>query len=396
MHANTPFLVCASGLLLVGSGGCDLARGVKGPLQEAVSVIDGGIRTIDENSAQWQTALREVSQGLPDELNASIRNEAATLAQRSIAAAGEEMRCNVDFLAQRARAALVELRQAILRGREPVPLPPMFCTVAPGQVEVGLEPARWPTVTFSGYDLDHVDAGGRMLQVVLVDEAGATTPVDESLINRNTHYRVTANLANPALRCRLLDPRIRKLAVTFDGRRMGPKYGQGEVAIVPWTPAERTVTANLGTTSHMPRHVRGDADFSTDDDEPMRVSMRAELEVGETSVRSRVYLRAVEPRPDHTTAEGWSGYGNAFQAPPGYRIVSVTPGGTSRHSASISEHGVHTFARPGGEPVSAFRVWGDRGGDEAGSWTRMEVDWRNVEVRLRETRPPHLECPVQP
>ena len=86
MHASTRCLVCASGLLLAGSGGCDLTRGLKGPLQEAVSVIDKGIRTIDENSAQWQTALREVSQGLPDELNATIRNEASTLAQRSIAA----------------------------------------------------------------------------------------------------------------------------------------------------------------------------------------------------------------------------------------------------------------------------------------------------------------------
>jgi hypothetical protein len=231
---------------------------------------------------------------------------------------------------------------------------------------------------------------------VLVDEGGATTPMDESLVNRNTHYRVTANLANPALRCRLLDPRMRKLAVTFDGRRMGPMYGQGEVAIVPWTPAERTVTANLGTTSYTPPHTRGDADFSTDDDEPMNVRMRAQLEVLETEVRSRVFLSAREPRPDHTTAQGWSAPASAFQAPPGYRIVSVTPSGASSHSASINEHGVHTFARPGGEPVSAFRVWGDHGGDEAGSWTKMEVDWRSVEVRLRETRPPHLECPAQP
>ena len=370
-----------------------LTRVGEGPVREALTVVDAGIRTIDENSAQWQTALRQVSDQLPSELNATLRNEAATLAQRSIAGTGEEIRCNVDFVSRRAREALVGLRNAILSKSRPAPLPPMFCTVAPSQVEVGLDPARWPVVTFSGYDLDHRDPEGNLLRVVLVDRDGATTPIDEGLVNRNTHYRVTVNLGDAALRCRLIDPRTQKLAIMFGDRVMGPLYGQGEVAVIPWTAAERSVVANLGRTSHMPPHTRGDRDFDTDDNDPMEVSMRGELEVRDTDVRSRVFLRAHEPRPDRTTAEGWSDYATAFQAPPGFRIVSVTPNGSSAHSANITEHGPHTYGRPGGEPVSAFQVWGDRGGDDAGVWTRVQVDWRNVDIRLRETRPPHLECP---
>jgi hypothetical protein len=373
-------------------GGCATFKRLFGEqVPTALQIVDQGIATIDANSAQWQTALRQVADQLPADAASLVRVEAQNLATRSVATTGSQIRCTTDFMGARAKASLGELRRAILGGRAPQPLPPVLCAVAPAQIEVGLPPDRWGTVTFSGWDLDHRDRDSKMVEAVLINADGQQVAIPDGLVNRTTHYEMTLNLGDPALRCTLLSSNVRKIALLYGGERMS----QGEVAIVPWTAREQRVTAHLGHTSHAPTHTRGDQDFDADDDDHIEVRAEAEMRVtGDREIQTRVFLRAHEPRPDWTTAEAWTGWATAYTAPPGYRIVSVNPNGRSVQTANITTHGPMLFQRPGGEPVASFQVFGDRDGDEAGTWTRVVVTWRNADVVIRETHPTHLQCPV--
>src|SRR5207249_4989548 len=69
---------------------------------QTTQAVDRAIADINRNSSAWQQILQGLANDLPKQLNESIRTEVQNLADRSIAAAGIEFRCNVDFLSSRA------------------------------------------------------------------------------------------------------------------------------------------------------------------------------------------------------------------------------------------------------------------------------------------------------
>jgi len=105
---KTIFLTGLSVVLLTSCGSCD-------SIDEAISVIDRGIEDITSESSSWQTVLQRVAMNLPNDISNTIRQDAQQLASRSIAEAGIEFRCNVDFLGDRAIRSLQQLK-AELRG----------------------------------------------------------------------------------------------------------------------------------------------------------------------------------------------------------------------------------------------------------------------------------------
>lgn len=404
-----PISLMASGRLLlllacVGSpAGCsscliprrtqdDITRAVD-DITRAVNLVDEAINTINENSAAWQTSLNRVSTELPASISATIRNDVQNLATRSIAQAGTEIRCSVDFLGRRTVQALRRIRAELLNEPVPAALPPAFCQVAPAQIALNDPPAQWSSITFHGYDLDARDTAGNLVEVAFVSASGEETPLPASLVGRTTHYQLTVNLGTSA--CELHRRNIRKVILRYGGQQMGSADAQGEVVIAPWRPATRDAVASFGATTHVPPHTRGDGDFDTDDDEPMTIDARGEAQLVDDNQRInvRVFLRAHEPRPDFTTAEGWSPWGTAYEAPANWRIESYAPNANAAVTAQINSHGEHGYDRPGGEIVSRFTVYGDGDGDEAGSRTNVQVRWRNVTVHLVERGPTHL-CPT--
>lgn len=355
--------------------------------------IDRAITAINENSASWQTVLQRLPGQLSSEVSATIRNDVQNLASRSIAQAGTTFECSTTALARHAVRALERIAVG-LRGRPvPPPDPPVFCVVAPAQITLNDEPARWPTITFHGYDLDSRDAAGRLVEVALVNAAGEETPLDDTLVGRTTHYQLTVNLGTSA--CALHRQNIRKVVLRYGGHQMGSTAAQGEAVVVPWSAQSQDVRASLNATTYTPPRTRGDGDFDTGGSDPMTVNAWGEAELASDAQRInvRVYLRAHEPRDDWTTAEGTSAWGVAYEAPANWRITSYAPNARSDVSASITTHGEQTYQRPGGEIVRSFSVFGDTDGDEAGTWTHVVAYWRDIDVHLVERNPRHL-CPT--
>src|SRR5262249_17996900 len=134
-----------------------------------------------------------IASELPSDVSAVIRDEAQSLASRSIASAGSEFRCNVDFLARRAVSALQRLK-AMLTNEKQAPLAPAFCQVVPEAIDLKADPASWAKATLYGYDLDHLDATNQPLKFFLIGANGSQTEMPADRIGRTTHYQVTLNL----------------------------------------------------------------------------------------------------------------------------------------------------------------------------------------------------------
>lgn len=355
-------------------------------VERAIEVIDNGIHDIEQNSEVWQSILQRVANELPQEISETIRVDAQSLATRSIATAGVELRCNVDFLGHRAIQSLQRLRAEIL-GENPPILPPAFCQIDPPSIDLKVSPEKWSTAILYGYDLDHKDKENENLKIYLLDNQGQSTLLPENRIGRTTHYQITLNLGDMARQ--LYTDKINKIVVSWDNT--SESYPQ--IVIVPWETRRQTITVPIGSTTYQPPHTgTGDLDFYTKDSNPTRVRVCGQIRIEGYAVQNQVYMLAEELKADYTMVEGWSGWNTAYQAPYGYQIVDVTPYIASCNdtkTATSSELPIE-YSRPAGEVVSRFQVWVDHGGNEAGIWSKVVVDWQPLIITIEEVIPEWL------
>jgi hypothetical protein len=94
------------------------------------------------------------------------------------------------------------------------------------------------------------------------------------------------------------------------------------------------------------------------------------------------YVYAREHDSDYTMVEGWSQLSAIYTAPNGWKISDFQPSANSITEGDITEHGQINYNRPAGEVVSVFHVWGDRDDDEAGTYTHVVADWRELHITL--------------
>ncbi len=367
---------------------CDLTGGLGGHIEssidKALEVIDNGIRDIERDSGSWQTILQRVANQLPQEISETVRVDAQSLATRSIATAGIEFRCNVDFLASRAIESLRRLKAELLN-QNPPPLPPAFCLVDPASIDLKVSPTKWSTVILYGYDVDHKDSAGKPLQVLLLTSQGGTIPLPESRIGRTTHYQITLNLGGMARQ--LYRDRITKIVMSWSDK----SEGYPQIVVIPWEARRQTNTVSIGNTGpYYPPCTHGDRDFDTGDDDPTYLEVRGEIRITEQTIDNRMYMYAREAKPDNTEVNGWSQWARAYTAPNGWRIVEVRPNVASRHTASVTVHGRIAYHRPAGEVVEYFEVWVDQDGDEAGTWSRIITHWRPLNIKIEEVTPEWL------
>jgi hypothetical protein len=329
--------------------------------------------------------LQRVANELPEEISETIRVDAQSLATRAIATMGSEFRCNVDFLGHRAVQSLQRLKAKLLGMDLPI-LPPAFCQVDPPSVDLKVPPEKWSTVILYGYDLDHKDKANEALKILLLDEQGGSTPLAESRIGRTTHYQITLNLGNMARE--LYEKQVNKMVVAWEGT----SDGYPQIVVVPWE-AHRPPYAivSIDSTDYTPPHTAGNKDFWTRDESPTELAVCGQMQIDNGVLYNRVYMYAQQIHPeDNTAVEGWDVWRIAYQAPPGYRIVSVTPNTSFscvRTKVSVPET---AFNLPAGEIASRFQVWIDRSGDEAGTWSKVSVEWRELQVVIEQTRPEWL------
>ena len=376
-HAALPILLAA--LVL---SDCGIGK-ITNSIDQAVNVIDRGIDNINHDSTRWQSTLREVADQLPKDVQSTIRNEMSQLVERSIAKTGVEFRCDVDFLAQRAKQGLERIK-AMLLNQQPGPVSPSFCHVSPGTLNINAPPQSRSTIELAGYDMDQNDQKGHTLKVFLFsDRTGESIPLTEDRIGRTTHYLLTLNVTGSDLETLIRNKQISKLRVSWNDTAAGLP----EVLVIQRVAQRKTVTVPLGEITHVPSRAGGDADFDTDGGNPLDYSVTGESRVDGNRILVRVHLRGRERQPDNTTVDSWTDWQVAYNAPLGWKIVSCTPLGGSNRSGSITDHGVLSLKLPQGEVVSRFEIFGDRPDDEAGSYTRVIVFFNPATVVLEELIP---------
>ncbi len=362
-------------------------------MQNAISIVDNGIIKIQNESGAWRNTLETISNELPKEVRETIRSDMRNFVDRSVAATNNGVHCTVDFLAARAIQSLKYIKTSLenelalyeKRASDVKPLvlpPPQFCQVIPNAINLSTDPESWSTVTLHGYDLDHGDTLNQKLSVFLINKEGATFALPESHIGRTTHYQATLNLGE--LESFLYHHKIHKIITSWNNST----DGNPEIVVLKWKPKRKTEITGISRLDYMPPNNRGDEDFNTSSGKEMHIVVRGEIRIQETHIDCRTYLFAHEPRPDYTTAVGGTAWSRAYTAPPKWKIVGVTPEVNSEHRSSISNHGAHDYHRPNGEVVEYFKVFGDRRGDDAGSYTKVETNWRSLSVTLEETEPP--------
>ena len=384
-HAALPILLAA--LVL---SDCGIGK-ITNSIDQAVNVIDRGIDNINHDSTRWQSTLREVADQLPKDVQSTIRNEMSQLVERSIAKTGVEFRCDVDFLAQRAKQGLERIK-AMLLNQQPGPVSPSFCHVSPGTLNINAPPQSRSTIELAGYDMDQNDQKGHTLKVFLFsDRTGESIPLTEDRIGRTTHYLLTLNVTGSDLETLIRNKQISKLRVSWNDTAAGLP----EVLVIQRVAQRKTVTVPLGEITHVPSRAGGDADFDTDGGNPLDYSVTGESRVDGNRILVRVHLRGRERQPDNTTVDSWTDWQVAYNAPLGWKIVSCTPLGGSNRSGSITDHGVLSLKLPQGEVVSRFEIFGDRPDDEAGSYTRVIVFFNPATVVLEELIPSKLLEPVR-
>ena len=381
--------IVASAALACAGVSCDIGSTLKRGVdvaQKAVEVIDRGIVDIQADQGNWQLILQRVASDLPQELQSTIRTEATQLAQRSIAAAGVEFRCNVDHLSRRAIQGLQRLKAMVTNAKATPPsLGPAFCHAIPEVIRLADSPERRATVTLAGYDMDHKDAAGRPCGVVLHTADGRQIPLDENRVGRTTHYQLTLNVAGTDFENLVTAQKAVKLKISWNGKT----DGLPEVLLIPKqaeSPRTRTERASPGEVHLTPKHVGGDKDFDTDGGKPMTVRVIGETRQDGNRIMARVYMWAREGGGDRTRVEGWSDWKVAYTAPSGWAVKRATPLGRTDHSLPIARHGQVLAPQPAGEVVGRFAIFGDQGGDEAGSYTRVEARFNPVAVDLEQQR----------
>jgi hypothetical protein len=371
--------VLFTGIFTSGCGRVD--RAISG-IEKLEADLDRGISTIANDNTRWRSTLQELASAIPDDVQSTVRIELQQLANRSIATAGTEIRCNVDFLAHRAIEGLRRVK-ALLRNQDPEPLPPEICQVSPATLDMNIERPRRVDVSISGYDMDHVDSGGKPLHFVYVsDPQNRTFPFLEERIGRTHHYLITLNTSGTDFDQFIYHNQINKIRAEWGDRSEPP-----EIIVTRWEPRRLERTVPLGSFDHTPPHTHGDRDFDTSDDEETDVNLAVETQQEGSSILVRVYMKARERDPDNTTVEGWSQWKVAYPAPAGWQIRSVNRLGRSDASFTATSHQLRTSTLPQGEIADRFETWVDRSGDEAGSFTRTQVFLRPVDVVLEEIPP---------
>ena len=152
--------------------------------------FDSAIATLAKQSASWQETLAKLEQDLVAQGQSTLANEVQSLMNRGIATGGVELRCNADFVGNRMREALENIR-ARLEKLPRQPPRPYFCEIDPTTIDLRLPADRRSSVNVYGYNFDVAS-----VQALLFDHNGSSISLD-SWTNSPTHYLMTLNTVNP-------------------------------------------------------------------------------------------------------------------------------------------------------------------------------------------------------
>lgn len=361
-------LLFASNILLI--SGCDIIdeTPIIDTMQKSVNVLDDAIDELQQTSADWQKVLTEAQNKLTEDAQSTIRNEIANVASRSVAQSGVELRCDADFITERVRQALLRIRAKILKQEVP-PVEPGLCQVVPLAVDRTLVPARISILEFYGYDFDQ----GTGLKV-FHESAGGRQDVT-NMLDRPTHYAMTLRFGANGVQ---LDEKSVRVALEWGGKTIStiaviqPPTPVCRSKVVPFTPVSITFVP--------PYAGRGDKDFYG---HGPNVSAYVRLITQPDILKARVYMRAIETKSNWTEATGTKEF-DLYNPEPGWRIDRVVGPATTSYNYTDSNHEIDFFNLGSGGPAKRFAFVGDTDGDEAGTRTKIDVDFNRLQIEETE------------
>ena len=338
------------------------------------NVLQDAIESLNSASADWQEVLQEAQEKLTDDAQSTIRNELANLASRSVAQAGVEMRCDVDFMRRRVQRA-VERIEIRFDGGQPAPVEPALCQVVPLKVDRELVPDRISAIEFYGYDFDHAD--DLTVFHVRADRRENVT----GKLDRPTHYAMTLKFGSNGVQLRNDSQRI---SLEWGGRAIST------IAVIqPQAPVckSRVVRFQPEPVTFVPPHTRGDHEFAG---HGPTSTASVTLLTDPRRIRAEVRMHAYEsnpdnsPRKDDTTASG-SGNFHVYTAPLDWRIERVLGPLRASKQYRDNDHADDPFDMGGGL-VRRFVFVGDTRGAEAGHRTKVDVFFNRLSVELKQTK----------
>ena len=356
------------------------------PVEERAHVIDQAMAEISQDRTKWANVLQGVPSRLPDSVDAVVREEAHRLASRSVVPATTTFHCPVDFLGARAIQSLERMKKMDSGAPSPAPLPPALCQVTPDVVDLGSDPSNWETVTFHGYDLDQEGEKDSPLKFFVINEDHSVIqPVPEAIIERVTHSQVSLHLMG--LVETLHTKNIYQIVPSGKGKLEGTTTG--EVIVKAWRPQKRQLTVELEKSTYVPPHLSGDLDFHTGPKDAMYGFVAANIESDGHTIKGHIEMNARQQNGDKTQAQGEQEV-VLYEIPENLKILQMLPVKPSKKPFFLTKGGVHSFNQPPGYAVREFNVYGDHKGDDAGEFTRVEVDWQPITLEVLETRPPWM------
>jgi hypothetical protein len=335
---------------------------------DIVRALDNAIESLNQNSAEWQTIVNRLLadlDGFDSDLASLIRVEVQNLLDRGVAVIGSEFRCNVDFIGNRMRNSLLRLKQDYFNSDVLVPpLAPFVCTVVPSPIDRILIPDRLSVLEFYGYDFDLDNVN------LYVQESNGTRENISEYLDKSTHYHMTVDLGTSGVE---LTAQHDKLVLIYNFEEIAiVKIIQGSTELDSFFPGSRTF---------VPPHTRGDTEFAGHGPE---VTCRVELSIiglENNMIQSRIEMSAVETGGDLTTAEGTDTH-IIYTAPPGKKIKEISGITYDQFEYLDSNTTLDWFARGSGGPVSHYEFVGDSEGVDAGTDTRVTVEYNRLTVEL--------------
>ena len=294
---------------------------------------------MNASSANFQEILQQLITDLPAEVQSTITNEVSNLLNRTIAATGAEVRCDVDFFRIRVQQSLQRIKAKFLNQTVP-PAEPQLCTVVPIAIDMNLPVERRNKLEFYGYDFDMTG-----IQVLLVD---GSNQIDVSnKLDQPTHYHMTLNLGSNGV------------PVSANSMRLILRWNDRDISTIGIIQKSPEIcetsfhTFQPATVSYMPPLTRGDKEF---DGHGPNVYASVNLINTGNELRAKVYMRAAETRSDYTTGEGSREF-VLYTADPGKKIESLVTSTSAAYSYIDNNHDADEF--PGTGPVRKFRFMGD-------------------------------------
>lgn len=350
--------------------------GAKDALEPTNKVIDEAIVKMTQQSGDWKSVLQETMEKLPKDAQSFVRVELQNTLDRSVAAAGSEVRCVIDFVGERTRQTLIRLKARLL-GQAAEPRRPVFCSVVPPMISMAdrtADPNRIQVVELYGYDFDAEPP----MQVMLSNN-NQTVEVNPNTLTRQTHYHLTLNLGANGVP---LGRDSQMITVRWNGASVS------QIPVVqPHTPKCRTQVVpvdNVGT--RLVRAVREQGDLEFWGRGPT-VEAGARLSNREAFVEAEVWITAIETSGgDNTIGRGKEVF-TVYSAPPGWKVLHLVTPAEDIITYTDTNWEKDDHPRGGNGPVRLFETWGDTHGNDLNEpeGARVLAYFNRIQVEIVET-----------